>query len=241
MSRIAIVTGGTRGIGAAISIALKNHGFTVVANYCRNHESANKFSAIHSIYTKCWNVGVYEECDKAVQEIEKEFSKPISILVNNAGITQDRMLHKMSQQNWHDVINTNLTSCFNMSRAVINQMRQENYGRIINISSVNAQAGQVGQTNYSAAKAGMIGFTKALALESANKGITVNCIAPGYIETDMVDKISSTILEKITTAIPMQRLGRPEEIARAAVFLSDYDAGFITGETISINGGYNMY
>ena len=183
----------------------------------------------------------YDECLIAVQQIEREYNKPPSILVNNAGITRDCMLHKMNIKDWQDVLDINLTSCFNMCRAVINQMRNQNYGRIVNISSVNAQAGSLGQTNYSAAKAGIIGFTKALARESASKGITVNSIAPGYIKTEMVEQMSIETLEKIVSIIPLKRLGTPEEIARAAVFLCDENAAFITGETISVNGGHNMY
>lgn len=240
MSKLAIVTGGIRGIGSSISKALNNNGFTVVANYFSDHETANKFEAANSIKTKRWNVAVYEECLNAVREIEAELGKEVSVLVNNAGITKDGMMHKMNFGDWQDVINVNLNSCFNMCRAVIEQMRQQNYGRIINISSINGQAGQIGQTNYSAAKAGMIGFTKSLARESAAKGVTVNCIAPGYISTEMVDKIPNNVLETIINGIPVKRLGKPEEIARAALFLSDENAGFITGETIAINGGHNM-
>ncbi|WPY00455.1 Acetoacetyl-CoA-like SDR family oxidoreductase [Candidatus Trichorickettsia mobilis] len=241
MSKLAIITGGTRGIGAAISIALKEQGFTVIANYHNNHEAANKFAAATNIKIKNWNVANYDECIKTVQIIEAEFNKPVSILINNAGITKDSMLHKMSKADWQDVININLTSCFNMCSAVINQMRNQNYGRIINISSINGQAGQLGQTNYSAAKAGIIGFTKALARESATKNITVNCISPGYTQTEMVEKMSMEVLEKIVSLIPMKRLGQPAEIARAAVFLCAEEAGFITGETLSINGGHNMF
>lgn len=241
MTKLAIVTGGIRGIGAAISKALKEREFIVVANFCNNHEIAKEFTQTHSIATKQWNVANYLECAKAVKEIEQEFSQPISVLINNAGITRDKMMHKMSQEDWHEVINVNLNSCFNMCTAVINQMREQNYGRIINISSINAQVGQMGQTNYSAAKAGIIGFTKALAKESAAKGVTVNCIAPGYIKTEMVEKMPENIIDQIVSNIPLKRLGLPEEVARAAVFLSEKDASFITGETISINGGQNMY
>lgn len=241
MSKLAIVTGGTRGIGAAISKALKDKGFVVVANFYNNHEVANKFSENYNIKTKSWDVRNFPDCTKAVREIEEEFNRPVSILVNNAGVTKDSMMHKMNEDDWQIVINTNLNSCFNMCGAVINQMREQNYGRIINISSVNAQAGQVGQTNYSAAKAGIIGFTKSLAKESATKGITVNCIAPGYVETEMTSKMSSSVLEKIIATVPMRRLGKPAEIARAAVFLAEEEASFITGETLSINGGHNMY
>lgn len=240
MSKLAIVTGGTRGIGKAASIALKNKNFTVIANFSSNYQAAEDLNKIYSIKVKQWNVEKYDECSKAIEEIENEFGRPVSVLVNNAGITRDMMLHKMTEQDWQDVINVNLSSCFNMCRAVINQMRAQNYGRIINISSVNAQLGQIGQTNYSAAKAGIIGFTKALARESVGKNITVNCIAPGYIKTEMVEKISNNILDQIISLIPMKRLGTPEEIARAVEFLVDEHAGFITGETLSINGGHNM-
>jgi acetoacetyl-CoA reductase len=239
--RLAVVTGGTRGIGAAISLALKNKGFNVIANYCNNPDNAAEFSNANDINVMRWNVANYDECIDAVNKIENEFSTNVSVLVNNAGITRDGMMHKMNASDWDEVIRTNLSSCFNMSSAVINKMRNQNYGRIINISSVNAQAGQVGQTNYSAAKAGIIGFTKALARESASKGVTVNCIAPGYINTEMVGKMSPDVLEQIIARTPVKRLGKPEEIARAAVFLADEGAGFITGETISINGGHNMY
>ena len=241
MQKLAIVTGGTRGIGESISVALHNAGFMVVANFHSNDAVADKFSKTYSIKIKKWNVASYEECDGAVAEIEKEFSAPVSILINNAGITRDFMMHKMEKDEWHNVIDINLNSCFNMSRAVINQMRNQNYGRVINISSINAQAGCIGQTNYSASKAGIIGFTKALARESASKGITVNCIAPGYIMTEMVEKTPVSILDQIISTIPMKRLGKPEEIARAVLFLVHQDAGFITGETLSINGGHNMF
>ncbi len=209
MSKLAIITGGTRGIGKATAIALKNKGFTVVANFFSNHDAAKEMSEKHSIQAKQWNVADYDECRQAVKEIEEEYKRPVSILVNNAGITKDGMLHRMSQQDWHDVINVNLNSCFNMSSAVIAQMRNQNYGRIVNISSINAQAGQVGQTNYCAAKAALIGFTKALAKESVSKNITVNCIAPGYVRTEMMGQIPERILEQIVAAIPMKRLGEP--------------------------------
>ncbi len=240
MKKLAIVTGGTRGIGKATSIALKEQGFTVVANFYNNHESAKEMSDIYGIDTKRWNVADYDECMKSVSEIEGKFGKHVTILVNNAGITKDVMLHKMQESDWLNVINVNLNSCFCMSHAVIHQMRKHNYGRIINISSINAQLGQLGQTNYSAAKAGIIGFTKALARESASKNITVNCIAPGYIKTEMVLATPPEVLEKIISVIPMKRLGLPEEVARAVLFLADEKAGFITGETLSINGGHNM-
>ncbi|HJD55264.1 MAG TPA: SDR family oxidoreductase [Rickettsia endosymbiont of Pyrocoelia pectoralis] len=240
MSRLAIVTGGTRGIGKSTALALKDQGFNVVANFYSNHEAAKSMEEQYGIKTKRWNVADFEECRKAVKEIEEEYKTPVSILVNNAGITKDKMLHKMSHQDWSDVINVNLNSCFNMCSSVIEQMRNQNYGRIVNISSINAQAGQIGQTNYSAAKAGIIGFTKALARESAAKNITVNCVAPGYVATEMVGAVSEEVVKKIVDGIPKKRLGQPEEIARAVAFLVDENAGFITGETISINGGHNM-
>lgn len=241
MSRLAIVTGGTRGIGAAISKSLKDAGCTVVASYNSNTHSAGEFQKETDIYTKKWDVGSYDSCMAAVSEIEKEFGKNVEILINNAGITRDAMLQKMKAEDWHSVIDTNLSSCFNMCHAVINQMRQNGFGRIVNISSINALAGQVGQTNYSAAKAGIIGFTKALAREAASKNITVNVIAPGYIETEMVAKVPAEVLQNIIDKIPVKRLGRPEEIARAVTFLVSDDSGFITGETMSINGGHNMF
>ncbi|RYE06261.1 MAG: SDR family oxidoreductase [Rickettsiaceae bacterium] len=239
--KIALVTGGTRGIGAAISVALANNDYKVIANFYNNIESAEKFTAKYNIEIMNWDVTDTDQCLKAIKNIEERHQSSISILVNNAGITRDIMMHKMTIDDWQAVINTNLNSCFNMCRAVINQMRQQNYGRIINISSVNGQTGQVGQVNYSAAKSGIIGFTKALAKESAAKGVTVNCIAPGYIMTEMVEKMPSHVLEQIVSSIPLKRLGQPAEIARAVVFLSAEESGFITGETMSINGGYNMF
>ena len=240
MKRLAIVTGGTRGIGAAISIALKNAGHDVVANYCSDAENALRFSKANDIPVKRFDVADYTECKSAVSEIEQTHGKVVSILVNNAGITRDSMLHKMKPEDWVAVINTNLTSCFNMCSVVIGGMRDQSYGRIVSISSINGQAGQVGQVNYSAAKAGIVGLTKALARESASRNITVNAIAPGYIMTDMVSKVPQDVLDKIISFIPIKRLGTPEEIARAVLFLTAEDAGFITGETLSINGGHNM-
>lgn len=241
MSKLTVVTGGTRGIGAAISQLLNNNNYTVVANFYNNHEAAETFSKENKIKVMNWNVADYDECISAVKEIEARYQQPISILVNNAGITKDCMMHKMSNDNWRNVIDINLSSCFNMCSAVINQMRAQNFGRIINISSVNGIRGQLGQSNYSAAKAGVIGFTKALARESAAKGVTVNSIAPGYTITEMVNKIPAQVLDEIVASIPVGRLGKPSEIARAVLFLADADAGFITGETISVNGGHNMY
>jgi acetoacetyl-CoA reductase len=240
IKRLAIVTGGTRGIGAAISLALKHAGHDVVANYCSDAENALKFSKESGIPVKQFDVSDHAACEAAVRDSEQAFGNNVSILVNNAGITRDVMLHKMDPASWSSVISTNLTSCFNMCSAVINKMREQHYGRIISISSVNAQAGQVGQVNYSAAKAGIIGLTKALAKESASKNITVNAIAPGYIMTDMLSKVPQDVLDKIISSVPTKRLGMPDEIARAVVFLSDEAAGFVTGETISVNGGYNM-
>ncbi len=240
MSKLAIVTGGVRGIGAAISIALKEYGYDVVANYEQNHQLAEEFSQKHAIKTISWDVADFEECKKNVAMIEKAFGKNVSVLVNNAGITRDSMMHKMELLQWRHLIDVNLSSCFNMCRAVIDGMRTNQFGRIISVSSINAQAGQIGQTNYSASKAGVIGFTKALAKESAAKGITVNCVAPGYIDTDMMKTVPNEILEAIINATPVKRLGLPEEIARAIMFLVDDKSGFITGETLSINGGYHM-
>ena len=240
MSKLAVVTGGIRGIGAAISVALKSEGYDVVANYERNHQLAEEFSKKYGVKTISWNVSNFEECKKHINEIEEAHGKYVSILINNAGITRDSMLHKMELSPWQEVINVNLSSCFNMCKAVIDKMRENKFGRIVSVSSINAQAGQIGQTNYSAAKSGMIGFTKALARESAAKGITVNCVAPGYIDTDMMKTVPNNILEAIINDIPVKRLGTPEEVARAIMFLIDEKSGFITGETLSINGGHYM-
>jgi acetoacetyl-CoA reductase len=240
MARVALVTGGTRGIGGAISRALKNAGYTVAANYAGNDEAAKKFHTEAKIGVYKWDVGNYEACAAGVKAVEAELG-PIEILVNNAGITRDAMFHKMSAEQWGQVINTNLTSLFNMCRAVIEGMRERNFGRIINISSVNGQKGQMGQVNYSAAKAGDLGFTKALAQESARKGITVNAICPGYIATEMVMAVPKDVLEKsILPQIPTARLGQPDEVARCVVFLASDDAGFITGSTLTANGGQYM-
>lgn len=238
-NKLAIVTGGTRGIGAAISIALKESGYTVVANYRSNDKAAQEFENKHDIIAIKWDVSDYNACASAVGEIISNYGK-ISALINNAGITSDSMLHKMNKDSWDKVIDANLTSCYNMCSAVIGHMRNNSFGRIVSISSINGLAGQLGQTNYSASKAGIIGFTKALALESASKGITVNAIAPGYIDTEMVAAVSEGVLKQIINQIPIGRLGRPEEIAHAVNFLLSEKAGFITGETISINGGHYM-
>jgi len=240
MSKLAVITGGIRGIGAAISVALKENGYEVIANYEQNHQLAEEFSKKYDIKVRPWNVADFEECKKNIAAIEKDAGKHVSVLINNAGIIRDSMMHKMDILHWRQLIDINLSSFFNMSKAVIDNMRNNNFGRIISISSINAQAGQIGQTNYSAAKAGIIGFTKALARESAPKGITVNCVAPGYIETDMTKNVPSAILETIINATPVKRLGHPEEVARAVLFLIDEKSGFITGETLSINGGYHM-
>ncbi len=236
MARKAVVTGGTRGIGAAISKALKAAGYDVTANYAGNDEAAAKFKAETGIAVRKWDVSDYDACEAALKEIGQ-----VDVLVNNAGITRDTMLHKMTKDQWYAVINTNLNSLFNMTRPVIEGMRERGFGRIISISSINGQKGQMGQTNYSAAKAGDIGFTKALAQENANKGITANVICPGYIATEMVMAVPKDVLEKnIIPQIPVKRLGQPEEIARCVVFLASDDAGFITGSTLTANGGQYM-
>lgn len=240
MEKLAIVTGGTRGIGKAISLALKEKNYIVIANYQNNKEQADNFSRQTGIDTMSWDVSKLNECQNAVSEIEEKFGQNVSILINNAGITRDGMLHRSNEENWQDVINVNLNSCFNMCYSVISNMRQENFGRIVNISSVNAITGQVGQTNYTAAKAGIIGFTKSLALESAAKNVTVNALTPGYIDTDMLKKIPSEILDGVIKKVPVKRLGKPEEIARAVLFLIDDNSGFITGHTLAVNGGLNM-
>ncbi|MCP5361027.1 MAG: acetoacetyl-CoA reductase [Hyphomicrobiales bacterium] len=238
--RIALVTGGTRGIGHAISIALQKAGYTVAANYAKNDAAAKAFHKETGIHVFKWNVKNLDECVEGVARLEKDLGGPVDVLINNAGITRDSMLHKMSSEDWHHVLETNLTSCFNMSRAVIPNMRERGFGRIINISSINAQMGQMGQTNYAAAKAGMLGFTKSLARENAIKGITVNAVAPGYTNTEMIQAVPEKVMEKIIAQIPVGRVGEPEDIARCVVFLAADDAGFITGETISVNGGHHM-
>jgi len=240
MARVALVTGGTRGIGAAISIALKEAGYTVAANYAGNDEAANAFKAQTGIPVFKWSVADYEACAAGIKQVESELG-PVEILVNNAGITRDAMFHKMTPQQWREVIDTNLTGVFNMTHPVWSGMRDRKFGRIVTISSINGQKGQAGQANYSAAKAGDIGFTKALAQEGARAGITVNVIAPGYIGTEMVRAIDEKVLnERIIPQIPVGRLGEPEEIARTVVFLVSDGAGFITGSTIAANGGQYM-
>src|SRR5690349_13873581 len=240
MARVAVVTGGTRGIGAAISKSLKAAGYKVAANFGGNEEAAQKFKNETGIPVYKWDVSSYDACVAGLKQVESELG-PVEILVNNAGITRDTMFHRMKPDQWTAVINTNLNSLFNMCRPVIEGMRTRKFGRVVNISSINGQKGQMGQANYSAAKAGELGFTKALALESARAGITVNAICPGYIATEMVKAVPKDVLEKnILPLIPLGRLGEPEEIARCVVFLVSDDAGLITGSTLSANGGQVM-
>jgi acetoacetyl-CoA reductase len=240
MPRVAVVTGGTRGIGAAISKALSAAGYKVAANYGGNDEAAQKFKGETGIAVYKWDVSSFDACSAGLKQVEADLG-PIDVLVNNAGITRDTMFHRMKPEQWSEVINTNLGSLFNMCRPVIEGMRTRKFGRIINISSINGQKGQMGQANYSAAKAGEIGFTKALAQESAKSGITVNAICPGYIATDMVKAIPKDVLEKnILPLVPLGRLGEPEEVARCVLFLAADDASFITGSTLTANGGQYM-
>ncbi len=239
MNKVAVVTGGTRGIGKAISKSLKNDGYYVVAIYHGNEEAAIKFKSEVNCEVMKLDVADFDACQNAMNKIENDYGE-VAVLVNNAGITRDGVLHKMPIENWNDVIQTNLTSCFNMCRAIILKMRERKYGRIINISSINGQKGQFGQVNYSAAKAGMIGFTKALALESAAKNVTVNTVCPGYIKTDMTSAISKEVLDSIIRQIPEMRMGNPEEIAAIVSFLASEKAAFVTGATISANGGQYM-
>jgi acetoacetyl-CoA reductase len=234
--RVALVTGGIRGIGAGIATMLKDRGYKVVANYCGAEEQAKAFTEKTGIPIYKWDVGDFEGCQKGVAQVAKDIG-PIEVLVNNAGITRDTPLHKMSKEQWDAVINVNLNSMFNMCRVVIEGMRTKGFGRIVSISSINGQCGQFGQTNYSASKAGIIGFTKALALESAAKGVTVNAVAPGYTDTEMVRAVDAAVLEKIVAKIPVGRLGKVEEIAGAVCYLASDEAAFITGSTITINGG----
>src|SRR5690348_10162567 len=237
MARVAVVTGGTRGIGAAISKALKAAGYKVAANYGGNDDAAQKFKAETGIPVYKWDVSSYDACAAGLKQVEADLG-PVDVLVNNAGITRDGMFHRMKPENWTAVINTNLSSLFNMCRPVIEGMRERKFGRIINVSSINGQKGQMGQTNYSAAKSGELGFTKALAQENARGGITVNAICPGYINTEMVQAVPKDVLDKnIIPQIPIGRLGEPEEIARCVVFLASDEAGLITGSTLSANGG----
>lgn len=237
MGRVALVTGGTRGIGSAISVALKKAGYSVAASYAGNDEAATKFTAETGIQTFKWSVADYEACVAGIAEVEAALG-PVEVLVNNAGITRDAMFHRITPEQWKEVIDTNLNGVFNMTHPIWPGMRERKFGRVINISSINGQKGQMGQTNYSAAKAGDLGFTKALAQEGARAGITVNAICPGYIGTEMVLAIDEKVLnERIIPQIPVGRLGEPEEVARCVAFLAADDAGFITGSTISANGG----
>lgn len=236
MGRVALVTGGSRGIGAAISVALKEAGFTVAANYAGNDEAAAKFTAQSGIPAYKWSVADYDACAEGIARVEADLG-PVEVLVNNAGITRDAPFHKMSPQQWKEVIDTNLTGVFNMTHPVWPGMRNRKFGRVITISSINGQKGQFAQANYSAAKAGDLGFTRALAQEGARAGITVNAICPGYIATDMVMAVPEKVRESIIAQIPVGRLGEPDEIARCVVFLASDAAGFITGSTISANGG----
>ncbi len=237
MKKIALVTGGTRGIGAGISKALRENGYLVAANYHKDHEAAEKYHNETGIPVFSWDVSDYESCQKGIEKVYEELGGTVDVLVNNARITRDSMLHKMDPAAWNIVISTNLTSVFNMCRLIVPTMRDKKFGRIINISSVNGVKGQVGQANYSAAKAGTLGFTKALAQESANKGITVNAIAPGYISTDMTEVIRDDIKEKIIAGIPMGKFGTVEEIANTVLFLANDKSSFVTGITLNVNGG----
>ena len=240
MPKVALVTGGTRGIDEVIAIELKEAGYLTVANYGGNDERAREFRERTGIPTYKFDVSDFDACKNGIETIERDIG-PVSILVNNAGITRDGTLHKMSRQSWQEVLDTNLGSCFNMSRCVIEGMRERRFGRIVNIGSLNGQAGQYGQVNYAAAKSGIHGFTKALALEGAGMGITVNAVAPGYVETDMVRAVPAAVLEKIVARIPVGRLGSAHDIARGVLFLVSDESGFITGSTLSINGGQHMY
>jgi acetoacetyl-CoA reductase len=240
MARVAIVTGGTRGIGEAISVGLKNAGYKVAANYMGNDERAKAFSERTGIAVYKWDVADFDACQAGVKKVEADLG-PVDVIVNNAGITRDGTMKKMARTGWDDVLDTNLGGCFNMCKAAWDGMLSRGFGRVVNIGSINGQAGQYGQVNYAAAKSGIHGFTKALAQEGAPKGITVNAIAPGYIDTDMVAAVPPEVLEKIKSRIPVGRLGKAEEIARGVLFLVADDAGFVTGSTMSINGGQHMY
>ena len=240
MTRVAIVTGGTRGIGRAICENLRDDGFTVIANYVGNDQAAQNFTAETGIKTYKWDVGDHEAAIAGCTKVAEEVGD-VDVVVNNAGITRDGTLHKMSYDDWHEVMRINLGGCFNMAKACFPGMRNRKWGRIVNIGSINGQAGQYGQVNYAAAKSGIHGFTKALAQEGAKFGVTVNAIAPGYIDTDMVAAVPEPVLEKIVAKIPVGRLGQASEIARAVGFLCSEEAGFVTGSTMSINGGQHMY
>lgn len=237
MSRLALITGGTRGIGAAIALRLKQDGYRVAVTYHCNEEAAQAFTRDVGIPAYRWDVADFDACQAGVRHVEEDNGRPVDVLVNNAGITRDAMLHKMTSEHWRAVLDDDLTSCFNMCHAVMEGLRSRGWGRIVNVSSINGQKGQFGQSNYAAAKAGMIGFTKSLALESANKGITVNAVAPGYTATDMVAQVDPKILDGIIACIPVRRLARVEEVAHAVAFLVHEDSGFITGSTLSVNGG----
>jgi acetoacetyl-CoA reductase len=241
MARVAAVTGGTRGIGRAISARLKETGYHVAAVYAGNDSAAEKFNQETGIPVFKFDVSDFHACAEGIKAIEAALGGPIEVLVNNAGITRDATMHRMSPEQWTAVVQTNLSSCFNMSRQVIEGMRARGFGRIVNIGSINGQAGQYGQVNYAAAKSGIHGFTKALAQEGAARGVTVNAVAPGYVDTEMVRAVPADVLEKIIARIPVGRLGRAEDIARAVLFLVADDADFITGSTLSINGGQHMY
>jgi acetoacetyl-CoA reductase len=240
MDRVAVVTGGTRGIGRAIAVALKGAGYKVAANYGSDDQNARQFAEGTGIPIFKFNVGDFNSCAEGVKAIEAALG-PVEVLVNNAGITRDATMHRMSFEQWNAVIQINLASCFNMSRAVIEGMRSRGFGRIVNVGSINGQAGQYGQVNYAAAKSGIHGFTKALAQEGAGRGITVNAVAPGYVDTEMVRAVPKDVLEKIVARIPVGRLGKAEDIARTVLFLVADEADFITGSTLSVNGGQHMY
>jgi acetoacetyl-CoA reductase len=240
MARVAVVTGGTRGIGEAISVALRDAGMSVAANYAGNEQKAAEFTERTGIKAYKWDVSDYDACIAGIQQVESELG-PVDVLVNNAGITRDGTMKRMTRQSWDEVIDVNLGGCFNMAKAVWDGMSGRKFGRVVNIGSINGQAGQYGQVNYAAAKSGIHGFTKALAQEGARAGITVNAIAPGYIDTEMVAAVPEDVLAKIVAKIPVGRLGKAEEIARGVAFLCGEDAGFITGSTLSINGGQHMY
>ncbi len=239
MGRVALVTGGSRGIGAAISTALKGEGYRVAANYAGNDEAARAFSAETGIPVFRWDVADHAACAAGVAQVEEQVG-PVEVLVNNAGITRDGFLHRMSEENWNRVIDVDLNSCFHMSRAILAGMRGRGFGRIVNIGSINGQAGMMGVVNYAAAKAGMLGFTKALALENAAKGVTVNAVCPGYVRTDLIAHVPDKTMAGIVSGIPVGRIGEPEEIGRCVAFLAADEAGFITGATLSINGGAYM-
>jgi len=239
MARVALVTGGTRGIGAAISTSLRDAGYSVAANYAGNDDAARAFAAETGIAVFKWDVADHAACAAGIAQVEEQ-AGPVDVLVNNAGISKDGFLHRMTPENWQRVIDVDLCSCFHMSHAVLNGMRARGFGRIVSISSINGQAGQLGVVNYAAAKAGMLGFTKALALENAAKGITVNAVCPGYVKTDLIAHVSDDMMSKIVAGIPVGRIAEPEEIGRCVAFLVADEAGFITGSTLSVNGGAYM-